>query len=251
MPGTEIINSIFEKILYAFGWVCAFLIFLIQAIELWRIHITGHIPNPWGFTIVSIGLGAYIIYKYRNFLPEIQGYAQGRQGEIYVGRVLESLRPYGYTPINDVLCLSDNGKPFNIDHVLVGPTGIFVIETKTFSKKPGQKMTYKNQSLDHLYGAAALDEARRHAAHLGSLLRERVPSSHVWVYPILALPGWWVDNKSAIDPRNDNNEVIVVNPKQIGAYLKDWERKYSDEQIQKIVTAVSSYIFETQDKLDS
>lgn len=251
LPGSEIINTVFEKIILALVWVFAFVFFFIYTIELWRIDITGTVPNPLGFTLITILLGIYIYYKFQNLPHEIRGYAQGRKGEIYVGRILEGLRPFGYTPINDIPCLTDEKKVFNVDHVLVGPTGIFVIETKTLSKNARHKITYDNHSLDYSHGASALSEARRHAAHIGTILRERLQSQgSLWVYPILTFPGWWVNNKSNSDPRRDNKEVIVVNPKQIGPYLKDWEQIYSAEEIQKIVSVLSSYVFEMQDKLD-
>lgn len=251
LPGTSLINIMFDNAGTILAWLAIFCASLIQAIMLWQIEITGRIPNPWFSTALSVLLGVYVAYRFHCFPKEVSKYKQGRNGEIVVGRILEGLRPYGYTPINDVPCLSNKDNVFNIDHVLVGPTGVFIVETKTLSKKADQTITYKNRALNHPYGAEALEEARRHAAHLGSILRERLSGIHVWVHPILTLPGWWVDNESTLDPRDDNDEIIVVNPKRIGVYLKDWERKYSDEQIQKIVKVVSSYVFETQDKIDS
>ena len=57
-------------------------------------------------------------------------YKLGYQGERYVAEELNRLMAFGYQAFHDVPF--DNG---NMDHVLVGPTGVFVIETKT-PRKP-------------------------------------------------------------------------------------------------------------------
>lgn len=51
--------------------------------------------------------------------------SEGARGEEKVGAALGSLETSGYRVLHDI----DTGKG-NIDHVVVGPTGVFVIETK-------------------------------------------------------------------------------------------------------------------------
>jgi Nuclease-related domain len=58
--------------------------------------------------------------------PIIHRWARGAQGEEHVGAVLDALRDEGWLPLHDVHL--DRG---NVDHVLVGPAGIFTIETKS------------------------------------------------------------------------------------------------------------------------
>ena len=53
----------------------------------------------------------------------------GAQGEVSVIRVLRNLDP-SFKKIHDVFLPGNGG---NIDHVVVGPTGVFVIETKNHS----------------------------------------------------------------------------------------------------------------------
>lgn len=55
--------------------------------------------------------------------------AKGEIGEREVNKKLESLS--GYTVLKDILLKTDKGTT-QIDHILVGPKGIFVIETKNF-----------------------------------------------------------------------------------------------------------------------
>lgn len=55
-----------------------------------------------------------------------EAWTQGAQGEERVGRILAPLRSQGWTILND-LQLGDVG---NVDHLAMGPQGIFVIDTK-------------------------------------------------------------------------------------------------------------------------
>ena len=54
----------------------------------------------------------------------------GAEGERRTGRLLESLPP-GFTVFHD---LRMPGSRANIDHVVVGPTGVFTVETKNYAK---------------------------------------------------------------------------------------------------------------------
>lgn len=62
-------------------------------------------------------------------------------GERYVAEWLEPLKVQGWFIFHDVPCAGATGK-FNLDHVAVGPGGIWVVETKTRRKgraRPGFK----------------------------------------------------------------------------------------------------------------
>ena len=53
----------------------------------------------------------------------------GRKGESAVTKTLKSL-PDDYVVLNDIVLPDRKG---NVDHVLIGPNGVFVIETKNYS----------------------------------------------------------------------------------------------------------------------
>lgn len=59
----------------------------------------------------------------------VRRFSKGIQGEAAVAELLRSL-PDDYFLLNDVVL---PGHPGNIDHVVVGPCGVLVIETKNFS----------------------------------------------------------------------------------------------------------------------
>jgi len=77
--------------------------------------------------VVWIG-GTLLVY--RTISPQSQRWAQGAAGEEKVGAIIEGMSSEGWLPIHDV----DLGRG-NVDHVLVGPPGLFTIETKSHRGK--------------------------------------------------------------------------------------------------------------------
>src|SRR4051812_13251983 len=64
-------------------------------------------------------------YELLPILEQIERINHGERGERLVGAVLEQLRKDEYRAVHAISC----GRG-DIDHVLVGPAGIFAIETK-------------------------------------------------------------------------------------------------------------------------
>ena len=62
----------------------------------------------------------------------------GYLGERSVAEHLEPLIAQGYRVFHDVPCEGRN-KNFNLDHVVIGPTGTAIVETKTRRKKKGDR----------------------------------------------------------------------------------------------------------------
>ena len=86
-------------------------------------------PAPILYTLVAAPV---IIYAGRKaFLAKrkIRNLELGREGEKAVGQYLDKLREEGYQVFHDIVA-----DGFNLDHVLIGPSGVFAIETKTISK---------------------------------------------------------------------------------------------------------------------
>lgn len=54
----------------------------------------------------------------------------GAVGEERVARKLDRLRRHGFTTLNDVLL--EPGKNWNLDHVVIGPAGVFFVDAKNW-----------------------------------------------------------------------------------------------------------------------
>lgn len=67
-----------------------------------------------------------MLVGYRRLAPQIDRWDRGATGEETVGRAIEAMHAQGWRAIHDV-CFGKS----NIDHVLIGPAGIFTVETKS------------------------------------------------------------------------------------------------------------------------
>ena len=138
----------------------------------------------------------------------------GYFGERIVGEALDPLKAEGFRVFHDVPA-GDTKTPFNLDHVIVGPSGVFAIETKTRRKGRARsgfaehQIIYDGQVLAYPWGEDrhGLDQALRQArwleTHLASLLGQTTP-----VQPILTFPGWMII-------RRGKGAVTVLNPREI------------------------------------
>ena len=116
--------------------------------------------------------------------PKLKALRQGSDGEKAVGEFLERLRGNGYQVFHDIIA-----KGFNIDQVLIGPTGIYARETKTLSKPIGRDARITLDAGRVLKGGIELDrnpatQARAQAGWLRSQLEEST-GRKLEVFPVV------------------------------------------------------------------
>src|SRR6202043_2142454 len=73
---------------------------------------------------VALLVGIFLIVRY--VLPLLERRDRGAAGEEHVGSLLEELSDGGWQVIHDVSL----GRG-NVDHILIGPAGVFTVETKS------------------------------------------------------------------------------------------------------------------------
>jgi hypothetical protein len=183
-------------------------------------------------SLVIFGLiaGVCIAMALRK-LYQIRAYRMGWLGEQAVAEQLQPLFADGYRIFHDV---PGSGK-WNIDHVVVGPAGVFAIETKYKTKRlgkagerdcdaifDGEKIQFASGS----YDANAPQQARRNAQWLATELSKAV-GERVAVQAIVALPGWWVTLKA-------NSDVKVLSGKQVAGYIAKEPAQLSGQRIHQI-----------------
>jgi hypothetical protein len=96
--------------------------------EWWR-YFWKQPPSPLLLTSVAALLSCFTAWRIWKARPQLLTLRQGIEGEKVVGQFLERLRENGYQVFHDLI-----GAGFNVDHVLIGPAGVFTVETKTWSK---------------------------------------------------------------------------------------------------------------------
>jgi hypothetical protein len=81
----------------------------------------------WMFVLLGIAIPIGVLFT----TPQsISAWATGAEGEGRTGRFLEPLRAEGFHILHDRRI---PGSRANIDHIVIGPPGIFVVETKSFA----------------------------------------------------------------------------------------------------------------------
>jgi hypothetical protein len=89
-----------------------------------------HSSMPAGIVLLLISAIFSVVagWKLRSTLNEYRRCRLGFSGERAVGHHLNQLAAEGYRIYHDL-----QFEGFNIDHVLVGPSGVYSVETKTFA----------------------------------------------------------------------------------------------------------------------
>jgi hypothetical protein len=157
--------------------------------------------------------------------PESWPWYKGALGEIAVGRILEQLGPEWL-----VLHAIPVGKgSSDIDHLLVGPAGVFTVNTKNHSGQTvwvaGRTLMVAGKKTRHLHNAAF--EASR-----ASKLLSAAVGAAVDVTPMVV-----VVNPKSLTIRSKPEQVVVVRDSQLLAWLKRCKRRLGPSEVGKIAAA--------------
>ena len=180
------------------------------------------------------GLSVYILVKMLKLAKERRRERLGYTDEIVVGRELERLISEGNHVYHDV-----PAENFNIDHVVVGRTGIFAVESGVRLKPAKTKrlddatVEYNGQILMFPSGDdyKTIARAERQASWISDWISGAV-GEQVAARAIVALPGWFVKRTSA-------EGISVVNPEQFPSLFRHIKpRHLSDEMITRIAAEI-------------
>lgn len=188
------------------------------------------------YLLIGLSVSAILTWRLVRQMPELRKMKQGIRAEQAAAQELAEVLAGKNRIIHDV-----QAKDFNIDHVVITPGGIFAVETKSRLKPPaGQgaeavKVIYDGKCLKFpgWTETAPIEQARRQAdwlaRHLQAETGERLP-----VFPVLALPGWFVENAARIT----DEMVRVINPKNSGWLFVKRAVILDDAALQRAITAV-------------
>lgn len=161
----------------------------------------------------------------------------GQVGENAVARRLRRLRPKDYFVINDVLLHRKNDRTTQIDHVVVSPYGIFVIETKNISgyiygSEYGKKWVrhWKGYQRSGHYGEDTLEfdnPVLQNGAHVKALY-EVLQKYNVRLIPIIAF------SPEAVLKVNVQSVAVIYWPQIIKEIKKYTDQYISVEQAEVI-----------------
>lgn len=191
--------------------------------------------SPWSYTLIAAILSPIGVYKAFKLKKELVKLKQGRDGEKAVGQYLESFREQGCKVFHDIV-----GDGFNLDHVVISKNGIFVIETKTYSKPSKGKATIQHNGSELIIdgfnaGSDILNQVRAQAHWLHSLIEEMTGKSYL-IKPVVVFPGWFIQSN------NIRSDVWVLNPKALGTYISNSQQVLNSEEVSFLSYSVSQHI---------
>jgi hypothetical protein len=125
------------------------------------------LPQAW---LLGLAVAALVGWRLRFRLSEqARTWQRGAAGERHTARLLDRLTRDGFVVFHD---LAMPGSPANVDHLAIGPTGVFVIDSKQWTGSVHQGadglVWHNHYRLDR-----ALETVRWEAATVGRLLRTR------------------------------------------------------------------------------
>jgi hypothetical protein len=184
--------------------------------------------------IVGFSFTLFFAYKLVKLAQQRNKLKLGYDAELAVGQELNSLVRDGYYVFHD-LHLNNSADDYNIDHVVIGSSGIFAIETKGRSKpmqKEGKaefKVKFDGTQLNFptWVETKPIEQAKRQALSLQKWLSNAVGEA-IEVKPVLAIPGWYIDHIGKSD-------VVIINGKNcVSIFNKLSCQKLDEQQVKRI-----------------
>ena len=237
----EIDNILHDK---ALPIIMMLIFILIQSFLLWYIYFF-NLPILYIAvisTIATIGFGIHAIIKIPKLIKMVNNYKLGRDGEKIVGQTLEEIRGKNARIFHDVI-RNELNYSCNIDHIIVSIKGIYVIETKTFSKNSNLKkntITFDGADI-FINGVNSnqnyVGQISASVSWLENILKDRLEK----LYPIkgvLIFPEWWVEMKAEAK----KSDLWALNTKSLEFFLEKAPIQISHEDVKKISTEIKTYL---------
>jgi hypothetical protein len=172
-----------------------------------------------------------------HFFGQYSGYKRGYEGENRVARVLSSSLSDEYHLLNDVPVPNGYG---NIDHIVIGPNGVFVIETKnyaghlicngdTWSRSQANKRYGRLNSAVNFDLGSPSKQAKRNATKIKDFIEsiDQFRRNHIWVEAIL------VFSNPRVDLEISNPTVPILKTHELPFFIssRKFERRFSSSEI--------------------
>lgn len=137
----------------------------------------------------------------------------------------------GYRSFHDVPGDGD----WNLDHVVVGAAGLFVLETKARTKRPGRDGQPKHQvgfngstlSFPTWEDHETARQVERNAKWLRTWVEGFGPKE-VSIHPVIVIPGWYVT-------ADGNHPVKAMNSVYLPKFIEGCQRRYSDVELRPLI----------------
>ncbi|MCX4190829.1 nuclease-related domain-containing protein [Methylophaga sp. OBS3] len=194
-------------------------------------------PNPIIVTAIAFIVIPYAVWKLYKFRLKLKNLRLGRDGEKAVGQHLESLRESSARVFHDIPASN-----FNLDHVVIAKSGIYVIETKTYSKPASgsPKIVFDGTTLRMNTGVKTdkpVIQVQAACRWLSDLLKQSTGKSFP-VKSVIVFPGWFIEPTSEAK----NSDVWVLNPKGLPTFISNSADRLSSDEVSMAAYHLSRYV---------
>ncbi|MDP3035698.1 MAG: nuclease-related domain-containing protein [Methanobacteriaceae archaeon] len=191
--------------------------------------------------LIFVFIGVVLLIYAQSFISRNElkgkGWAKGLVGENIVSDFLKQL-PHDYFIYNDV---NLPGKKGNIDHVVIGPNGIFVIETKNYSGKyliKGNQWYYHRNNKFNKIKKNPAHQVIRNTLELKKFMERKGVDTSIWFQAIVAF------NNSDFKIMESAKAYKVLIPQKVPEYILNIERNYDIEILKKAALELEPYCVE-------
>jgi len=186
------------------------------------------------FALVAIVVTAIRVVFVRKKLHNLR---QGRDGEKAVAQFLDRLRETGAIVFHDI-----PGQGFNLDHVVMDRSGIYVIETKTMSKpdKGETRLVFDGESISSFgrpLDRNPVTQVRAARQWLAELIQESTGRKFP-VRPVVVFPGWYIEPTAEARA----SDVWVLNPKALPSFISHSAEQMSAEDVKLCAFHLGQYV---------
>lgn len=229
----EKIEDILLDVLY---WFLIPSITIILVIGDWIRFFNPQPPDrPILITIIAVVFICVSIFKVFRGVKEVNRLKMARDGEKLVAEELQTLLRDGTTVFHDIV--SDK---FNIDHVVVSKHGIYLIETKTYSK-PVKKDSVISFDENHVYvnGQIVEREPIKQAKNLSKWLQDlllQTTGKKFQIHPVILFPGWYTEQTKR------GQDFWVLNPKALPKFIANEPARIKESDVHLIAYHLSRYV---------
>jgi hypothetical protein len=220
-----------------------FLGYYILAATLWVITLLEwtakafHWPRiPGAFALAAAAATTLCVWKFFKTRRQVRHDRQGRDGEREVAEILDELKQVGAQVLHDI-----PGEEGNVDHVVVSTRGIFVIETKNWSKPEkvwemhfdGEKIHIPTRKAD----AAPIVQCQAQVSDIRTLLKDST-SKDFPVRGVVVFLDWFVKRT----PSARGADIWVLNPKELAGWMRREPVVLSDSDASMALLHLKQYI---------
>ena len=215
-------------------------VFALGVGALWGLSFSKNWPTRWISVAALLVLGGLFFFLRKKIdrnlearLRAARAWQRGAEGERVVAELLETELPDGYHVFNDVRF---PGRTANIDHLVVGPSGVFVLNTKNWRgtvgwADDGKTILLNGEPEKKNSASATLADALDVRDKLRALLNRPVFVKAVLVFP-----------RAKVLPKLDTSVELQQDDYLIEHRLKyiDKRNALSEKDVREIVNALAA-----------